>query len=127
MNRHMNDRFVLIARRQKLRSRSAFKLLEIQNKYKLFERDSIVLDIGSAPGGWAQIISRIVTGRLGKILAIDKIDLAPLPRVKLIKSDIFDAGIFKEIDQNIDHRLIDAVVSYKLFINCLILAMLHQI
>jgi len=63
MDRHVNDHFVKQARLQKFRSRSAFKLTEINTRFQLFRPGLKVIDVGAAPGGWAQVIAAEVDSR----------------------------------------------------------------
>jgi 23S rRNA (uridine2552-2'-O)-methyltransferase len=72
---HVLDPFVKQSKLDGFRARSAYKLLFIQEKYKILQKDSIVLDCGSSPGSWAQVASRIATN--GKILAIDLLPIEP--------------------------------------------------
>ncbi len=68
------------------RSRAAFKLLELNQKYKFIKRNSNLLDLGSCPGGWTQIASQII--KTGKILSIDIKEMEPIKNVKFFKGDI---------------------------------------
>ena len=68
------------------RSRAAFKLLELNQKYKFIKRNSNLLDLGSCPGGWTQIAGQII--KTGKILSIDIKEMEPIKNVKFFKGDI---------------------------------------
>ena len=85
LERQLNDPFVALAKQKGYRSRASFKILEIDNKFKIFKKNYKVLDLGSAPGGWSQVISQ----KVGKdnILAVDILDMQPLTGVKFIKQD----------------------------------------
>lgn len=85
LERQLNDPFVALAKQKGYRSRASFKILEIDNKFKIFKKNYKVLDLGSAPGGWSQVISQKV-GK-GNILAVDILDMQPLTGVKFIKQD----------------------------------------
>ena len=85
LERQLNDPFVALAKQKGYRSRASFKILEIDNKFKIFKKNYKVIDLGSAPGGWSQVISQ----KVGKdnILAVDILDMQPLTGVKFIKQD----------------------------------------
>src|SRR5262245_66548007 len=70
MQRHVNDPYVKRAQALGLRSRAAFKLLEIDAKDRLFARGQKVVDLGAAPGGWAQVVADKV-GPEGRVVAVD--------------------------------------------------------
>ena len=69
-----------------LRSRASFKLIELNKKYRFIKKNSNLLDLGSCPGGWSQVASKIIT--YGKILSIDIKDMEPIKNVKFVKADI---------------------------------------
>ena len=68
------------------RSRASFKLIELNKKYRFLKKNSNLLDLGSCPGGWSQVASKIITN--GKILSIDIQDMEPINNVKFVKADI---------------------------------------
>ena len=68
------------------RSRASFKLIELNKKYRFIKKNSNLLDLGSCPGGWSQVASKIITN--GKILSIDIKDMEPISNVKFVKADI---------------------------------------
>lgn len=103
LERQLNDPFVHKAKQEGYRSRAAFKLLEIQKKYHLIKPGMTVVDLGAAPGGWSQVASHIMKGQ-GKILAIDLLEMDPLPGVDFYQGD------FNDIDQYIDGK-VDVVMS----------------
>ena len=70
------------------RSRSAFKLIELNEKFKFIKSNSNLLDLGSCPGGWSQVASKIV--KKGKILSLDIKQMDPIANVTFIKGDVFD-------------------------------------
>ena len=67
------------------RSRASFKLIELNKKYRFIKKKSNLLDLGSCPGGWSQVASKIITN--GKILSIDIKDMKPINNVKFVKAD----------------------------------------
>src|SRR5580704_352211 len=96
LERQINDPYVARAKREGLRSRAAFKLAEIDDKYRLFKPGAKVADLGAAPGGWSQIAAQRTgaadrTGKVqGRVVAIDLIDMAPIPGVEFLHLDFLD-------------------------------------
>ena len=91
LERQINDPFVLAASEKNYRSRSAFKLLELNKKFRLFKKGDHVLDLGSYPGGWSQVSINAVSGPLyGKVVAIDIKEMQPIKGVHFIRADIND-------------------------------------
>ena len=81
------DIFSKLAKRSGYRSRSSFKLLEVQEKDKLIKLRSKVLDLGSSPGGWSQVCKKIV-GKQGLIFSVDKKVMEPIPGVHYLNKSI---------------------------------------
>jgi 23S rRNA (uridine2552-2'-O)-methyltransferase len=102
------DQFFKKAKVLGYRSRAAFKLIELDKKFKFLKKNSNVLDIGSTPGGWSQVASKIVTN--GKILAVDIIPMEKLDNVLFLNNNFSD-----EITQNkilkIFNDKIDVIIS----------------
>ena len=86
MHEHVSDAYVREAQRLGYRSRSAFKLIELAEKDKLFRRGMTVVDLGAAPGSWCQVL-RERLGPQEKILAVDVLPMAPLPGVTFVQTD----------------------------------------
>ena len=82
------DPFVKKSKILGYRSRASFKLIELNEKFKFLKTNTNLLDLGSYPGGWAQVVSKIVTD--GKILSIDIKNMTPIKNVNFYKSDIFE-------------------------------------
>jgi 23S rRNA (uridine2552-2'-O)-methyltransferase len=98
------DQFFKKSKTLGYRSRASFKLIELNQKYKFIKRNSNLLDLGSCPGGWAQVASSIITN--GKILAIDIKEMDPIKNVKFMKSDILEKNtkiaVIKYFNENLD-------------------------
>jgi 23S rRNA (uridine2552-2'-O)-methyltransferase len=93
LRRQLNDPYVARAKREGLRSRAAFKLSEIDDKARILKSGGKVIDLGAAPGGWSQVAARRVgaaEGR-GRVVAIDILDMAPIPGVAFEQLDFQDA------------------------------------
>lgn len=86
LQRHVTDPYVRKAKDKGYRSRSAFKLLELDEKHKLLKPGFVVLDLGSAPGGWSQVAAQRVRPG-GRVVAVDLLDMAPIPGVEFQKKD----------------------------------------
>lgn len=89
LERQLNDPYVARAKREGYRSRAAFKLLEIDEKYKILKPGQRVVDLGAAPGGWSQIAAKKVGAR-GRVVGIDLLPIDPLPGVDFIQLDFLD-------------------------------------
>ena len=92
LERQLNDPYVARAKREGYRSRAAFKLLDIDDKYRLLKPGQRVVDLGAAPGGWAQIAVKKV-GRAegkGRVVGIDLLPIDPLPGAEFITLDFLD-------------------------------------
>ena len=85
----LNDHYLLKSRADAYRSRAAYKLEELDQKYKLIKPGAKILDLGAAPGSWSQYALR-KTGGKAKIIAIDLLDIEPIENVIIIKGDIRD-------------------------------------
>ena len=82
------DQFFKKSKTLGYRSRASFKLIELNQKFKFLKNKINLLDLGSYPGGWSQVASKLITS--GKILSIDIKEMEPVKNVKFLKSDIFE-------------------------------------
>jgi 23S rRNA (uridine2552-2'-O)-methyltransferase len=89
LERQLNDPYVKEARSKGYRSRAAWKLVEVDQKAKLLKPGGRVVDLGAAPGGWAQVAAEGV-GRSGKVVAIDMLDMEAIAGVDFLKLDFLD-------------------------------------
>jgi len=94
LGRQLNDPFVAKAKREGFRSRAAYKLMEIAEKYKLFRRGQKIIDLGAAPGGWSQIAAKAVGSaeRAGRVIGIDILNIDPIDGVEFAIMDFHDAA-----------------------------------
>jgi len=91
LERQLNDPYVARAKREGMRSRAAYKLIEIDDKAHFFKKGSRVIDLGAAPGGWSRVAAeRIGSPKHGKVIAIDLLPMEPMPGVNFIKLDFLD-------------------------------------
>jgi 23S rRNA (uridine2552-2'-O)-methyltransferase len=97
LRRHVTDHYVRKAREQGYRSRAAYKLLELDEKEKLFRPGAVVLDLGAAPGSWSQVAAaRTRPG--GKVIAVDLLDIAPISGVTVLKGDFRDVRLLEALE-----------------------------
>jgi len=91
LERQLNDPYVARARREGMRSRAAYKLVEIDDKAHFLRKGARVIDLGAAPGGWSQIAAkRVDAPRYGKVIAIDVLPMDPVPGVDFVKLNFLD-------------------------------------
>ena len=91
------------------RSRSAFKLIEIEKKFKFFKKNMNLLDLGASPGGWSQVARKKIIK--GKILAVDLKEMEKITNVSFLNLDLRDRNISEKIFGFFDDKKIDAVIS----------------
>jgi 23S rRNA (uridine2552-2'-O)-methyltransferase len=113
LERQLNDPYVQAAKREGYRSRAAFKLLEIDDKYGFLKPGSVVVDLGAAPGGWSQIAAaRVCTSKSkGFVLGMDLLEVDPLPDVTLVQADFMDDKALTLINDILGGRTVDVVLS----------------
>jgi 23S rRNA (uridine2552-2'-O)-methyltransferase len=106
--RQLNDPYVTAAKQQGLRSRAAFKLLELDERFHLIRKDARVLDLGAAPGGWTQVA---VKRGAGSVLAMDLLPIDPVPGATIVQGDFSDpdmpARLADELGGSVDLVLSD--------------------
>jgi 23S rRNA (uridine2552-2'-O)-methyltransferase len=93
LERQLNDPYVAQAKRDGLRSRAAYKLIEIDDKYHFLKSGITVVDLGAAPGGWSQVAAKRVRAGEGggRVVAIDLLDIDPVPGVDFVQLDFMAA------------------------------------
>jgi 23S rRNA (uridine2552-2'-O)-methyltransferase len=96
MKEHRSDKYVKKARDKGFRSRSRFKLEEIQERSRLFKRGMTVLDLGSSPGGWSQYAAEMV-GPHGYVIACDILPMQPISGVRFLQGDFREKSVFKDL------------------------------
>src|SRR4029434_11151717 len=98
MSRHLSDPFVKQAQKDGYRSRSAYKLIELNEKDQLIRPGMRILDLGSAPGGWSQVAGKLV-GAKGRVLATDILPMGSIASVDFIQGDFTEQAV---VDQLLD-------------------------
>ncbi|MBI3148018.1 MAG: RlmE family RNA methyltransferase [Betaproteobacteria bacterium] len=110
MQEHVNDHWVHEAQRLGYRSRAAFKLLEIDARDHLLKKGSTVVDLGAAPGSWSQVAAQKV-GDSGRVIALDLLEMSPLPGVSVIQGDFREAATLAALEKALAGRRVDLVLS----------------
>ena len=110
LRRHVNDPFVQKSKREGYRSRSAYKLTEIDERDRILGPGKVVVDLGSAPGGWSQVAAKRA-GKGGAIVAIDLLEMEPVRGVDFIQGDFTKGSGLKAIEGLLAGRKADVVLS----------------
>jgi 23S rRNA (uridine2552-2'-O)-methyltransferase len=110
IKQHLNDPYVKQAQKDGYRSRASYKLLEIIEKERMIRPGMTVVDLGSAPGGWSQVASRMV-GHEGRVHALDILPMDPVAGVDFILGDFTEQEIFDQLLKLIGNRPVDLVIS----------------
>ncbi len=107
---HFDDQYVKQAQQQGLRSRAAFKLMELDEKYQLLRRGMRVVDLGSAPGSWTQVVQKVL-GDSGQIIALDILPMEPLANVFFIEGDFTEEIPLALLEEALAGQYVDLVLS----------------
>ena len=108
INRQKRDIYVRQSKVDGYRARSAYKLIEIDKKFKIFKNGMFILDIGAAPGSWSQYASKTIKN--GKIISIDLKEISPIDNGIHIKGDFTEPDIQEKIKENLTKEF-DVVMS----------------
>jgi 23S rRNA (uridine2552-2'-O)-methyltransferase len=107
---HFDDQYVKMSQQQGLRSRAAFKLIELDEKYRLLRKGMRVVDLGSAPGSWTQVAQRALD-KTGKIVALDILPMDPLEGVSFIQGDFTEDEPLALLEEELQSNNVDLVLS----------------
>jgi len=110
LSRHLSDPFVKRAQKDGYRSRSAYKLIELNEKDKLIRPGMRIMDLGSAPGGWSQVAAKLV-GEKGRVLATDILPMDGLKNVDFIQGDFTDEAVVQQVLDWLAGAKFDLIVS----------------
>ena len=110
LKRHFNDPYVQKAQREGFRSRAAYKLLEIQDKDRIFRPNQMVVDLGAAPGGWTQVAARLI-GDKGHVFAMDILPMDSMAGVDIIEGDFREEETLNQLMDLLAGRQVDLVIS----------------
>ncbi len=110
LKEHFDDPHVRQAQARGLRSRAAFKLEELQHRHQLVKPGMLVVDLGAAPGGWSQLAAGWLDGR-GRLVALDRSELAPLPGVEFLRGDFTETETLERLEALLAGSKVDLVMS----------------
>ncbi|MDR2212921.1 MAG: 23S rRNA (uridine(2552)-2'-O)-methyltransferase RlmE [Pseudomonadales bacterium] len=110
LDEHVNDPYVKLAQKDGYRSRASYKLLELLDKDRLLQGGMLVMDLGSAPGGWSQVLSRKLGGK-GRVIATDILPMDPVDQVEFIQGDFTSDDVFQKILDTLGGQRPDLVLS----------------
>lgn len=110
LQEHVSDPYVKRAQKDGYRARSSYKLIELDGKDRLFRPGMLVIDLGSAPGGWSQVAAARV-GDKGRVIATDILAMDALRGVEFIQGDFREEGVLNEILDRLEGEKADLVLS----------------
>jgi 23S rRNA (uridine2552-2'-O)-methyltransferase len=110
LRRHVNDPYVQRSKKEGYRSRSAYKLTEIDDRDKLLKGGQVIVDLGAAPGGWSQVASKRA-GASGKVIAIDLLPMEPVSGVTFLQADFGSRKGLAAVESALQGRRVDVVLS----------------
>lgn len=110
MQEHLTDEFVKRAQREGYRARSAYKLMEIDGKDKLFKPGMTVVDLGATPGSWSQVVVQRLHGK-GRVIALDLLEMQPLSGVEFLQGDFREEDVLKKLEEMLAGKKIDLVIA----------------
>ncbi len=110
MQEHLNDPYVKRAQIDGYRARAAYKLLEIDDKDHLIKPGMTIVDLGSTPGSWSQVVVRRLKGQ-GRVIALDILDMQPVPGVEFICGDFREAEVLQQLETALRGQAVDLVIA----------------
>ncbi len=110
MQEHLNDEFVKRAQKEGYRARAAYKLIEIDDKDKLIKPGMTVVDLGSTPGSWSQVVVQRLKGQ-GNVIALDILEMQAIPGVTFIQGDFREDAVLKELENALKGKKVDLVIA----------------
>lgn len=110
MQEHLNDPYVKLAQKEGYRARAAYKLMEIDDKDKLIKPGMTVVDLGSTPGSWSQVVVQRLKGQ-GRVIALDILEMQAIPYVEFIQGDFREASVLKLLEEKLNNKPVDLVIA----------------
>lgn len=110
MQEHLNDEFVKRAQKEGYRARAAYKLTEIDDKDKLIKPGMTIVDLGSTPGSWSQVVVQRLKGE-GKVIALDILEMHPIAGVTFIQGDFREQSVLLQLEELLNNHLVDLVIA----------------
>lgn len=110
LQEHVSDPFVKKAKKEGARSRAIYKLEELVDRDRLLKPGMTVVDLGSAPGSWSQLVQARLAGN-GRIIAIDILPMAPMAGVEFLQGDFRDDEVLAQLETMVGDKPVDLVLS----------------
>ena len=110
LREHFTDPYVKQAQQEGYRSRAVYKLLEIHERDRLFKPGMTVIDLGAAPGGWSQVVTKLVRPK-GRVIAMDILPMDPVDDVLFLQGDFSEDAVVESLMQQIHGEKVDWVLS----------------
>lgn len=110
LREHFSDVYVKRAKQEGFRARSVYKLMEINERYKIIKPGMIIVDLGASPGGWSEYVVQALGGK-GQIFALDILPIAPIKDVEVIQGDFTQDEIASSLIKLIGNKKVDVVLS----------------
>ena len=107
---HVKDPFVIQAQKDGYRSRAAYKLIEIDKKYHIIKPGINAVDLGAAPGGWSQVLSKKI-GATGRVVAADLLEMPPIKNIDFIQGNFEEEKVLRDIQDKLKNLPVDLVIS----------------
>jgi 23S rRNA (uridine2552-2'-O)-methyltransferase len=109
LKEHFTDPYVKQAQKAGYRSRAVFKLLEIQERSRIFKPGMTVVDLGAAPGGWSQVLVNMV--KPGRVIAMDILPMDEIPGVAFLQGDFTEEAVMHQLEEMLGGQKVDWVIS----------------
>ena len=110
LKEHFSDVYVKRAKQEGFRARSVYKLIEIQERYKIIKPNMFIVDLGAAPGGWSEYVAQSI-GTKGRVFALDILPMHPIMGVEFIQGDFTQDVVVKNLESCLNGAKIDLVLS----------------
>jgi 23S rRNA (uridine2552-2'-O)-methyltransferase len=110
LRRHVNDPYVQRSKKEGYRARSAYKLIEIDERDRLLKGGQIVVDLGAAPGGWSQVAAKKL-GPSGRVVAIDLLEMDPIAGVTIVQGNFATQKGLDAVQEGLQGKKVDLVLS----------------
>lgn len=115
IHQHINDPYVKMAQQKGYRARAAFKLIEILETEKLLRKGDIIVDLGSTPGSWSQVVRERLVGEGGvidgRVIALDMLPMDPIAGVEFIQGDFREESVLHQLQDLVGEQQVDLVIS----------------
>jgi 23S rRNA (uridine2552-2'-O)-methyltransferase len=111
LSRQLNDPYVAKAQRDGYRSRAAYKLIEIEERFHFMKPGAMIIDLGAAPGSWTQVAFEYVGAKRGRVIGIDLLEVEPIAGAQFLQGDFLEQDDFKKLQEMVGAEKVDIVLS----------------